>query len=428
MRQPVRYHVHGGQRLEGTVIIQGAKNAALPIIAASLLAKKGQTILHNVPLINDVYVAIEIARTLGARVKLHEEEQVLIIDASNLTSNVLPPALTNLIRGSVLFLPPVMIRTGQVKIEKVGGCNLGKRSLDFHYRGFVRLGAEVTEDEQAISVRMDHAKGAYLYLDTPSHTGTENLMAAACLAEGTTIIENAALEPEIAHVANFLNLMGAKISGVGTGVIQIDGVKELTAVEYTIMPDRIDAGTMAILAAATQGDIALIGANLRHFGVARAKLEQMGVELEEDGPVIRVRRRGALRPVNVITWPYPGYPTDLQSPLITLACLASGTSYVRETLFDQRFGVIDELNKMGAHIKVEDGSAVIPGPTDLTGATVWAHDLRAGSAMIIAGAVAEGETIIDNAQMIERGYSSIIRRLSRLGLQITEERLEAVAP
>ncbi|WP_373323798.1 UDP-N-acetylglucosamine 1-carboxyvinyltransferase [Dictyobacter formicarum] len=424
MRQPVRYHVRGGQRLEGTVIIQGAKNAALPIIAASLLAKRGQTILHNVPLINDVYVAIEIARALGAKIKLHEEEQVMVIDASNITSSALPPELTNLIRGSVLFLPPVMMRTGQVSIEKVGGCNLGKRSLDFHYRGFVRLGAEVVEDEQAISVYMEKPKGAYLYLDTPSHTGTENLMAAACLAEGTTIIENAALEPEIANVANFLNLMGAKISGVGTGVIQIEGVKELSAVEYTIMPDRIDAGTMAIMAAATQGDVALIGANLRHFGVVRAKLEQMGVELQEDGPVIRVQRRGALRPVNVITWPFPGYPTDLQSPLMALACLASGTSYIRETLFDQRFGVANDLNNMGAKIKLEDGSAVIAGPTQFTGATVWAHDLRAGSALIIAGSVAEGETIIDNAQMIERGYSSIIRRLTRLGLQIEEERIK----
>ncbi|GCE08712.1 UDP-N-acetylglucosamine 1-carboxyvinyltransferase 1 [Dictyobacter aurantiacus] len=427
IRQPVRYHVRGGQRLEGTVIIQGAKNAALPIIAASLLAKRGQTILHNVPLINDVYVAIEIARALGAKIKLHEEEQVMVIDASNITTSNLSPELTNLIRGSVLFLPPVMLRTGRVSIEKVGGCNLGKRSLDFHYRGFVRLGAEVVEDERAISVRMEKAKGAYLYLDTPSHTGTENLMAAACLAEGTTIIENAALEPEIANVANFLNLMGAKISGVGTGAIQIEGVKELSAVEYTIMPDRIDAGTMAILAGATQGDVALIGANLRHFAVVRAKLEQMGVELQEDGPVIRVQRRGALRPVNVITWPFPGYPTDLQSPLMALACMASGTSYIRETLFDQRFGVANDLNNMGANIKLEDGSAVITGPTPLIGTTVWAHDLRAGSALIIAGSVAEGETIIDNAQMIERGYSSIIRRLTRLGLHIEEERLETPA-
>ena len=426
--QTVRYSVRGGQRIEGSVIIQGAKNAALPIIAASLLAKKGQTILHNVPLINDVYVAIEIARALGAKVKLHEEEHVMVIDASNITSSALPPEMTNMIRGSVLFLPPVMVRTGSVTIEKVGGCNLGERSLDFHYRGFARLGAEVTEDAERISVRMGKHRGNYLYLDTPSHTGTENLMAAACLAEGTTTVENAALEPEIADVASFLNLMGAKISGVGTGILHIEGVKELSAVEYTIMPDRIDTGTLAMMAAATGGDIALVGGYLHHLGIARAKLEQMGVEFMEDGPVIRVRRRGALRPVNIITWPYPGYPTDLQSPMIALACLAAGNSYIRETLFEKRFGVIQELSKMGATIQLDGAaSAIVKGPSTLHGATVWAHDLRAGSALIIAGAVAEGTTIIENAQMIERGYSAIIRRLSRLGISIEEERSEAVS-
>lgn len=422
--KPVRYHICGGQRLEGSVIIQGAKNAALPIIAASLLATRGQTILHNVPLINDVYVAIEIASALGAKVKLHEDEQVLVIDASNLTSSTLPPQLTNMIRGSVLFLPPVMVRTGSVSIEKVGGCNLGKRSLDFHYRGFARLGAEVREDEQCISISMRNHKGAYIYQDTPSHTGTENLIAAACLAEGTTIIENTALEPEITDVANFLNLMGAKISGVGTGVIEVEGVKELTATEYTIMPDRIDAGTMAMAAAATRGDVALIGAHLRHFGIVRAKLEQMGVELQEDGPVIHVRRRGRLRPVNLITWPFPGYSTDLQPQMMSLACLASGTSYLRETLFEQRFFAAQELVKMGARIEISEGSAVVKGPSRLSGATVWAHDIRAGSALIIAGAAAEGKTIIENAQMIERGCCAVVRRFSQLGLNIEEERQE----
>lgn len=422
IRQPVRYRIQSGERLEGTVIIQGAKNAALPIIAASLLASKGQTILHNVPLINDVFVAIEIVRALGARVVLHEEEQVLVIDASTIKTSTLPPALTNMIRGSVLFLPPVFVRTGNVTIEKVGGCNLGKRSLDFHYRGFARLGAEVHEDDQCISVTLKDHKGAYIYLDTPSHTGTENLITAACLAEGTTIIENAALEPEIADVARFLNLMGAKISGVGTGVLQVEGVKELHAVEYTIMPDRLDAGTMAMAAAATQGDIALIGAHLPHFGIVRAKLEQMGVELQEDGPVIRVRRRGALRPVNLITWPFPGYSTDLQPQIMALAALATGTSYIRETLFEKRFSAAQELTKMGAQIELQDNSAIVTGPTPLKGATVWAHDIRAGSALIIAGAIAEGETIIENAQMIERGCGAVVRRFSQLGMRITEER------
>ena len=424
----VRYSIRGGERLTGSVIIQGAKNAALPLIAASLLAKKGQTILRNVPLISDVYVAVAIARSLGAKVQLHEEEHVLVIDASAITSDVLPPDLSSRIRGSVLFLPSVMVRTGRVVLATVGGCNLGKRNLDFHYRGFARLGAQITEDEHQIVMTLEDHKGAYIYLDTPSHTGTENLITAACLAEGTTIIENTALEPEIADVAHFLNLMGAKISGVGTGVIQVEGVKELSAVEYTIMPDRIDAGAMAMLAAATQGDVALVGAQLHHFGVVRAKLEQMGVELNEDGPVIHVRSRSPLRPVNIITWPYPGYATDLQPPLMALSCLAGGVSYLRETLFEQRFSVMQELLKMGAKISVESGSAVVHGPTNFVGTTVTAHDLRAGSALLIAAAVAEGETTIENAQMIERGHSAVIRRLTQLGLTIKEERHASVEP
>lgn len=417
-----RYHIQGGQRLEGSVVIQGAKNAALPIIAASLLASKGQTIIHNVPLIRDVFAAIELVRALGARVKLHEEDQVLIIDASTLTSNMLPTHITQLFRGSVLFLAPVLLRTGQVSLATVGGCNLGKRNLDFHYRGFARLGARVTEDSEHISMHSERLTGSYIYLDTPSHTGTENLMIAATLAQGTTTIENAALEPEIADVARFLSLMGAKISGVGTGVLQIEGVQNLSAVEYTLMPDRIDAGTMAMLAAATGGDMELVGAQIQHFGVVRAKMEQMGVELRSDGPVVRVHRRGALRPVNVITWPYPGYATDLQPQIMALACLAEGHSYIRETLFDGRFSAVQELIKMGARIEFQEGAAVVFGPSHLTGTTVTAHDIRAGMALVVAGAVAEGETIIENARMIERGCSAIVRRLTQLGLSIVEER------
>ncbi len=423
--QPVRYAITGGQRLEGSVIVQGAKNAALPLIAASLLATKGQTILHNVPLINDVYVAIEVARSLGATVKLHEEEQVLVIDATTLTNSELSADFSSKIRASALFLAPLLARLGRASIGKVGGCNLGQRNLDFHYRGFARLGGKVSEDEQGISVHMESYRGTYLYLDTPSHTGTENLMMAATLAEGITTLENAALEPEITEVATFLNLMGAKVSGVGTGVIRIAGVQELSAVEYTIMPDRIDAGTMAMVAASTAGDVALIGARLQHFGVVRAKLEQMGVEFLEDGPVIRVRCKSPLRPVNVVTWPYPGFSTDLQPQIMALSCLAQGTSYIRETLFEQRFSAMQELIKMGAQIEAPQqpgGSVVIEGPSSLHGAVVWAHDIRAGSALIVAAAAAEGETIIDNAQMIERGLGVAVRRLSKLGLRISEER------
>jgi UDP-N-acetylglucosamine 1-carboxyvinyltransferase len=424
----VRYRVEGGQRLSGSVVIQGAKNAALPIIAASLLASKGQTILHNVPLIRDVFVAIELARSLGAQITLHEEDQVLVIDASNINANELSAELTSQFRASLLFLAPVLQRTGAVSIETVGGCRLGNRGLDFHYRGFARLGATVTEDGRRISVRRNgELEGAYLYLDTPSHTGTENLMVAASLSRGTTTIENVALEPEVADVANFLNLMGARISGVGTGVLQIEGVKELSGVEYTIMPDRIDAASIAMLAAATQGDIALVGGHLSHFGIARAKLEQMGVEFMQDGPVIRVRCAAPLKPINVKTWPYPGFATDLQPQMMVLACCAVGTSYIRETIFDKRFSVVQELTRMGARIELDGDAAVIKGTVRLNGTTVEAHDLRAGLALIIAGAVAHGETTIENAQMIERGCSAILRRFSQLGMIISEDRQGSIA-
>lgn len=422
--QPLRYHIEGGQRLEGSIVVQGAKNAALPIIAASLLARTGQTILRNVPLIRDVFAAIEMARSLGAIVTLHEKDQVLVIDASSITASDLPPDLTRIFRASVLFLAPVLQRTGSVSIETVGGCSLGKRGLDFHYRGFARLGAEISESSQRIALsRTGALKGSNLYLDTPSHTGTENLMVAACLAEGTTIIENAALEPEIADVAAFLNAMGARISGIGEGVLRIEGVKELSAVEYTIMPDRIDAGTIAMLAAATRGDVALVGAQMQHFGVVRAKLEQMGVEFTQDGPVIRVRRSAPLRPINVTTWPYPGFATDLQPQIMALACLADGRSYLRETIFERRFSAAQELAKMGAEIELEGDAAVIRGAESLRGATVEAHDLRAGLALLIAGAAAEGETTIENAAMIERGCSEPLRRFSQLGLTISEEQV-----
>jgi UDP-N-acetylglucosamine 1-carboxyvinyltransferase len=421
--QASRYRIEGGQKLEGSVMIQGAKNAALPIICASLLVSKGQTILRNVPLIRDVFAAIELARSLGAKVTLHEEDQVLVIDASTLNASTLPSQLTNMFRGSVLFLAPVLQRTGNVSIETVGGCSLGKRSLDFHYRGFARLGATINEHGENIEVsRKDALQGTYLYLDTPSHTGTENLMMAACLAKGTTTIENAALEPEIADVAHFLNLMGARISGIGTGVLQIEGVENLSGVEYMIMPDRIDAGTFAMLAAATQGDIELVGAQMHHFGVARAKLEQMGVEFLPDGPVIRVRRPSRLRPINITTWPYPGFATDLQPQMMALACCASGTSYIRETVFNKRFAAAQELNKMGAHITLDGEAAVVKGHTNFVGNTVEALDLRAGLALVLAGAVAEGETIIENASMIERGCSAALRRFAQLGLTISEER------
>src|SRR4029077_19794165 len=320
--ETIRYRVRGGNPLEGTVFVQGAKNAALKMIAASLLAAEGRTVLRNVPVIEDVRRAVELAQAVGALVEFHEAERILVVDASRLTSPVLPAEIARRFRGSVLFVPALLHRLGEAVIEGIGGGNLGSRSLDFHYRGFARLRAPGTEGENGIHIQAEHLRGAHLYLDTPSHTGTENLIMAASLAPGTTVIDNTALEPEVLDVIAFLTKMGANISGVGTGFIKGRGVSELSATEHTVMADRIDAGVFAMAAAITGGEISLVGANLEHFGVVRWKLEQMGVEFAASGAVIQVRRERALRPINVITSPYPGFATDLQSPIMALSCLA----------------------------------------------------------------------------------------------------------
>jgi len=416
----IRYHVRGGTPLAGTVFIQGAKNAALKMIAASLMAAKGRTVLRNVPPIEDVRRAVELAQAIGAVVEFHESERTLVVDASNLTSPVLPAEIARRFRGSVLFVPALLHRFGEAVIEGIGGCNLGNRSLDFHYRGFARLGATVDEGEAVIRITAhDGLKGAHLYLDTPSHTGTENLIMAASLTPGTTIIDNTAQEPEVLDVIAFLTKMGADISGGGTGFITVHGVPELTAVEHTVMADRIDAGVWAMAAAATGSELSLVGANLDHFGVVRWKLEQMGVEFACEGAVVKVRRDKPLRPINVVTTPYPGYATDLQSPIMALATLADGASYIRETIFDGRYSLVPELNKLGAKAEIDNNVAIVHGPSTLRGTEVVAHDLRGGAALILAGLAAEGETVIANAYYIDRGHANLAARFASIGGDVT---------
>jgi UDP-N-acetylglucosamine 1-carboxyvinyltransferase len=418
-----RYRVRGGNTLQGTVFIQGAKNSALKMIAASLLASKGRTVLRNVPVIEDVRRAVELAQALGAVVKFHEAERTLVVDASNLTSSVLPAEIASRFRASVLFVPALLHRLGEATIEGIGGCNLGSRLLDFHYRGFARLGAIVDEQETQIHIKAGHLRGAHLYLDTPSHTGTENLIMAASLAPGTTIIDNTALEPEVLDVIAFLTKMGAQISGGGTGFVTVHGVSELTAVEHTVMPDRIDASVFAMAAAITGGELSLVGASLEHFGVVRWKLEQMGVEFSTHGAVLQVRRDRQLRPINVITSPYPGFATDLQSPIMALSCLADGTSYIRETIFNGRYTLVGELNKLGAKVEVDGNAVLVHGPSVLKGTEVIAHDLRTGVALVLAGLVAEGETIVSPGYNVDRGHASVAARLTTLGADITAETL-----
>ncbi|MFF4413657.1 UDP-N-acetylglucosamine 1-carboxyvinyltransferase [Streptosporangium sp. NPDC001559] len=417
----VRYRVRGGNPLRGTAFIQGAKNAVLPMIGAALLAPRGRTVLRNVPIIEDVRRAVELAEAVGAKVELHEAERTLVIDASTLSSPVLPAEIARRFRGSVLFVPALLHRLGEAVIEGVGGCNLGSRNLDFHYLGYKRLGAVVDEGDAVIHVKTTGFTGATLYLDTPSHTGTENLIMAGVLGRGTTVIENAALEPEVLDVIEMLTRMGARISGGGTGFITVEGVDELQAVEHTVMPDRLDAGVFAMAAAITGGEVNLVGADLDHLGVVRYKLEQMGVEFADHGAVLHVRRDRPLRPINVITDTYPGFATDLQSPIMTVACLADGASYIHERIFDGRFALAAELNKMGADIEVKENSAVVRGATPLTGTDVTAHDLRSGIALVLAGLAAQGETVIGSGYLIDRGHSYLAERMQALGADVHRE-------
>lgn len=416
----VRYRVRGGNALRGTAFIQGAKNAVLPMIGAALLASKGRTVLRNVPIIEDVRRAVELAESVGAHVELHEAERTLVIDASKLSSPVLPAEIARRFRGSVLFTPALLHRLGEAIVEGVGGCNLGSRNLDFHYLGYKRLGAIVDEGETVIHVKASGLTGATLYLDTPSHTGTENLIMAAALAKGTTVIENAALEPEVLDVIDMLTKMGAKISGGGTGFITVEGVDELHAVEHTVMPDRLDAGVFAMAAAITGGELSLVGTGL-DLGVVRYKLEQMGVDFARQGAVLHVRCDRPLRPINIITDTYPGFATDLQSPMMTVACLADGVSYIHERIFDGRFALAGELNKMGADVDVEGNRAVVRGATPLTGTEVTAHDLRSGIALVLAGLAAKGETVIESGYLIDRGHAQLAERMRALGADITRE-------
>ena len=427
MGHEVQYRVRGGQQLRGTVFVQGAKNAVLPMIGASLMAAKGRTVLRNVPIIEDVKRAVELAEAVGAKADLHEAERTLVIDASTLSSPVLPADIASRFRGSFLFVPALLHRLGEAVIEGVGGCNLGSRNLDFHYNGFKRMGATVTEQVAAdhdgtIHIKAGDLRGATLYCDTPSHTGTENLIMAAALAQGTTLIKNCALEPEVLDNIELLQRMGARIEGGGTGFITVEGVGELTAVEHTVMPDRIDAGVLVMAAAITGGEISLVGAELEHLGVAADKLEQMGVEFHQEGAVLQIRRERPLRPINVITDEYPGFATDLQSPIMAVSCLAEGPSYIYERIFDGRFKLATELGTMGADIEVDGSRAKVNGATPLTGRQVVAHDLRSGAALVLAGLAAEGETTITSAYYIERGHAHFAERLRALGADVERER------
>lgn len=411
--------VVGGGKLEGSIRVNGAKNTALPIIAASLLAK-GDTILEDVPKLTDVDTICEVLRKLGAVVK--REDDLLIINADNLHICEAPYDLVRKMRASFYVMGPLLARLGEARVSIPGGCAIGSRPIDLHLKGFVALGAEVVTDHGCISTKCSKLIGEKIYLDFPSVGATENIMMAACLAEGTTTLENAAKEPEIVDLANFLNSMGGKVRGAGTDVIKIEGVQELNGIRYAVIPDRVEAGTFMVAAAMAQGDILVKNVVFDHLKPVTAKLREAGVAVIEEEGNIRVTAKKRCKAVNIKTLPYPGFPTDMQAQFMALLSVSSGTSVVTETVFENRFMHADELKRMGSNIKIEGHTAVINGVRKLAGAPVKATDLRAGAALILAGMVAEGETEITNIEYIDRGYYRIEDRLRSIGVDI--ERIE----
>jgi UDP-N-acetylglucosamine 1-carboxyvinyltransferase len=401
--------------LQGTVKVSGAKNAALPILAAALLCK-GTTIIDEVPQLEDVNVMRGVLESLGAKVKV--EGDTYIIDSSNLTSSTAPYELVRKMRASFLVMGPLLARLKEANISMPGGCAIGTRPIDLHLKGFQALGAKIQTDHGCIEGRVDNLVGNRVYLDFPSVGATENIMMLATMAEGQTIIENAAAEPEIVDLANYLNSMGAKIRGAGTNVIKITGVKELTSNRYTVIPDRIEAGTYMVAAVITGGDVLITNCIYDHLKPVIAKLQECGAKVFEDENTIRVIGNNRPIGVDVKTLPYPGFPTDMQPQMTALLAVAEGTSVVTETVFENRFMHVDELKRMNAKIKIRERSAVITGVESLKAAPVYATDLRAGAALILAGLVAEGVTEIGNIHHIDRGYVDIVNKFKGLGAKI----------
>ena len=417
--------VVGGRALRGEIRVQRAKNAILAMIAASLAVESGETVLHGVPDIEDVDRAFELLRVVGARVDYDKVTKTVRIDAADVSTGVLPDELASRFRGSVLFLAPLQIRLGYVELPGSGGCDIGTRKIVFHHRGFARLGARVQyfEDGRTVIDLADgRFKGTLLYLDFPSHTGTENLMLAAALADGQTIIENASVEPEVLDFGHFLIAMGADIHGLGTHTLTINGVRKLQPIAYSPMPDRLVAGTMMMAAAVTGGDVTIHDVEPSHLRIVTAKLEQMGVDIEAAGQSIRVRRPVGreMNPINILTHPYPGFPTDLQPCIAVLSTLASGTSYIRERIFENRYDYVDALLQMGADVLISQSDVcIIQGLDQLKPARIKAESIRAGAAALIAALAAEGESIIENVYQIDRGYEHIEVLLRQLGADVT---------
>ncbi len=416
-----RYQIQGGNRLHGSIEISGAKNAAVAILPAALLVD-GTCRIENIPQISDVTLILQMLKALGADVRTVNRSTV-DIDCSIIRNRDVPYELARKIRASYYLVGALLGRFGWAEVPMPGGCDLGGRPIDQHIKGFAAMGGEVDVESGIINARTregSRLRGGQVYLDVASVGATMNIMLAAALADGLTVIENAAREPHIVDLANFLNSMGANVKGAGTDVIKIRGVDKLSGGSYSIIPDQIEAGTYMAAVAAAGGEVLIKNVIPKHLDSITAKLMEMGVEIEEQDDAVLVRREGALHKTNIKTMPYPGFPTDMQPQMGAVLCLAEGTSVLNEGVWDNRYRYVDEFRRMGANIQVDGKIAVIEGVRRMTGAPVNACDLRAGAAMIIAGLAAEGTTEIDSIYHIERGYEHIVEKLAAVGADIKE--------
>jgi UDP-N-acetylglucosamine 1-carboxyvinyltransferase len=415
--------VRGGRKLNGTVKVEGAKNAVLPVIAASLLASEQKSIICDVPTLSDVYTINEVLRHLGAEV--HFENNQVFVDASKELNMEAPFEYVRKMRASVLVMGPLLARNGRARVALPGGCAIGSRPIDQHLKGFEAMGATIKVGNGFIDAEVSgRLRGAKIYLDFPSVGATENIIMAAALAEGTTVLENVAKEPEIVDLANYINAMGGKVRGAGTGTIRIEGVETLKGVKHHIIPDRIEAGTFMVAAAITGGNVLVRGAVPEHLTSLIAKMEEMGVQISEEEDGLRVIGPEKLKSIDIKTMPHPGFPTDMQSQMMALLLKAEGTSMITETVFENRFMHVEEFRRMNGDIKIEGRSVIINGPVNMQGAEVAATDLRAGAALVLAGLVADGYTRVTELKHVDRGYVDFHGKLAAIGAdieRITEE-------
>ncbi len=418
-----KFRIRGGRPLEGRVQISGAKNSALPCMAAALLTSE-TVILHNLPYVRDIITMRRLLEDLGSTV-LMPELRTLKITASGIEIFEAPYDLVKTMRASVLALGPLLARFGEARVSMPGGCAIGQRPIDLHLAGFEKLGAEITLEGGDVVARAKRLQGRDIYFDKVTVTGTENLMMAAALGQGQTVLNNVAREPEITDLAELLNKMGARIEGAGTSTITIEGVEKLGGAEHTIIPDRIETGTFVAAAAITRGSLDIVNCCPQHLTVVLDKFRETGVEINQPNAFsLRVQADGDLRSSDVTTLPYPGFPTDMQAQYMALMSLAKGMSIITETIFENRFMHAAELTRMGAHIRISGHQAVVEGNGDLMGAQLLASDLRASASLVLAGLAASGETIIDRVYHIDRGYEKIEEKLRLVGADIERFREE----